>query len=195
MMRRKTVVQFSRDARLTPAALGLLAWGLLSAVLVGSPASAQAPAGGAPSGPQTVGDIAPPILVPPEVLTGLLAGTPDGMQQLKNFLATSDASPDEMTQRAIRIVQQLKDRRLVTDLSAIIAVVDRLEQALSELSSTLDADPGRRPVDQAVRNQAQLASAIGDLLQDVESAGGLRDPRPFDFGPPVTEPTRVASPS
>jgi hypothetical protein len=29
----------------------------------------------------------------------------------------------------------------------------------------------------------------------VEPAGGPRDPRPFDFGPPVTEPTPVASPS
>ena len=386
MMRRKTVEQFSRDARLTPAAMGLLACGLLSVAFVGSPAYAQAPGGGAPSAPQTVGDIAPPIRVPPAVLTGLLAGTPDGMQQLKNFLAAGSASPDEITQRAIRVVQQLKDSRLVSDSGIIIAAADRVAQTVSDslnaarvmqlkvdrefrvpegayaydfgpadkpategfervqpndprvrggqmqgvrrpgegepilsggitgveglqldvpdgeyrvilmtealgdaafslapfgqqivangsetnifnttpedwlrqavlsrrgleglnesgnrqggaitltvrvqggklvmdfrmagaeqllrtyltgliiqpieqpplMARTLDADPGRRPADQAVRDQAQLASAIADLLQDVEPAGGPRDPRPFDFGPPVTEPTPVASPS
>lgn len=384
-MRRKTVEQFSRDARLTLAALGLLACGLLSVALVGSPASAQVPGGVAPSAPQTVGDIVPPLRVPPAVLTGLLAGTPDGMQQLKNFLAAGGASPDEITQRAIRVVQQLKDSRLVSDSGMIIAAADRVAQTVSDsmnaarvmqlkvdrefrvpegafafdfgpadkpqtegfervqpgdprvrgqiqgvrrpgdsepilsggltgveglqldvpdgeyrvilmtealgdaalslapfgqqivangtelsifnttpedwlrqavlsrrgldglnesgnrqggaitltvrvqggklvmdfrmagaeqllktyltgliiqpieqpplMARTLDADPGRRPADQAVRDQAQLASAIADLLQDVEPAGGPRDPRPFDFGPPVTEPTPVASPS
>jgi hypothetical protein len=386
MMRRKTVDQFSRDARLTPAALGLLVCGLMSAALVDSPAYAQAPGGGAPSAPQTVGDIAPPIRVPPAVLTGLLAGTPDGMQQLKKFLAAVSASPDEITQRALRVLEQLKDSPLLTNKAMIIAAADRLAETVSSsmnaarvvqlkvdrefrvpegalafdfgpadkpptegfervlpsdarlrgsglqgvrrpgdsepvlsggitgienmqfevpdgeyrvilmtealgdaasslapfgqqivangselsvfnttpedwlnqavlsqrgleglsgagnrqggaitltvrvragkliiafsmagaeqllrtyltgliiqpieqsplLSRTLDADPGRRPADQAVRDQAQLASAIADVLQDVEPAGGPRDPRPFDFGPPVTEPTPVASPS
>jgi hypothetical protein len=93
---------------------------------VGGVASAQQGQGGpAP-------ELTAPIRVPPAVLTGLLAGTPEGLQQLKNFLAADNASPDDISQRAIRVVQQLKDSRLVTDQGTILAAADRIAQTVSE---------------------------------------------------------------
>lgn len=331
-------------------------------------------------------ELTAPIRVPPAVLAGLLAGTPEGIQQLKNFIASDNASPDEISQRAIRVVQQLKDSRLVSDPTVVLAAADRIAQTVSESlnaarvmqlkidsqlripegayafdfgpadkpptegferirpddprvrgsqtqavrrpgdsapvlsggiagieglqfdlpdgeyrvvlmtealgdaavslapfgqkivanGSTLDIfntepedwlgqavlstrglegaenagnrqggaitltvrvqggklimdfnmqgagqvlrtyltglviqpieqppllarppelDPGRRPVDQAARNEAQVARAISELLQDVEPSGGPRPPSPPDLGPPVTEPSRPASAS
>ncbi len=77
-------------------------------------------------------ELTAPIRVPPAVLTGLLAGTPEGLQQLKNFLADNNASPDDISQRAIRVVQQLKDSRLVSDPATIIAAADRIAQTVSD---------------------------------------------------------------
>lgn len=57
------------------------------------------------------------------------------------------------------------------------------------LARTQDADPGQWPVDRKLSAAAQISSAIADLLQSV------RPPDGFEFGPPVTEPNIVASPS
>jgi hypothetical protein len=391
MMQMKTPMlerQDLRAKRLVPTTLGLIACGWLTFGLMtatGSAAFAQAPGGGQSQG-QGTDNAAPPVRVPPAVLTGVLAGTSGGLQQLKNFLASDGASPDEITARAIRVVQQLKDSRLAGDPAMVIAAADRVAQTVSDslnaarvvqlkvdrefrvpegafafdfgpadkpltegfervqpndervrgaqmqgirrpgegapilsggitgveglqlnvpdgeyrvilmtealgdaavsmapfgqqivtngnelnifntepedwlrqavlsrrgidglqdsgnrqggaitltvrvsggklvmdfrmagaeqllktyltglviqpieqpplMARTRDADPGQRPADQQLRSEAQLAQEIATLLQDVEPAAGPRDPRPFDFGPPVTEPRTVASPS
>ncbi|MFN4281756.1 MAG: hypothetical protein ACK4NA_03855 [Alphaproteobacteria bacterium] len=77
-------------------------------------------------------ELTAPVRVPPAILAGLLAGTPDGIQQLKSFIAAGNASPDEISQRAIRVVQQLKDSRLVSDPATVLAAADRIAQTVSE---------------------------------------------------------------
>jgi hypothetical protein len=121
-----------RRAGLVPKGLSLIACGWLAVGLMGLASAPAAAQGAGQSQGQRSGDVAPPVRVPPAILTGLLAGTPDGVQQLKNFLAADGASPDEITARAIRVVQQLKDSRGAGDPSLVIAAADRVAQTVSD---------------------------------------------------------------
>lgn len=125
MMPFSTIEMFTmRKARLLAGAA------FAAAVLLSGSHDASAQQGGAAQGPNQ--ELTAPVRVPPAVLTGLLAGTPDGMQQLKNFLAANGGTADDITARAIRVVQQLKDSRLVSDPTMVIAAADRVAQTVSE---------------------------------------------------------------
>ncbi|HEY4135445.1 MAG TPA: hypothetical protein VGO34_09530 [Alphaproteobacteria bacterium] len=110
-----------------PLAFGLL----LTLALVPAVQAQQAAPPNAPSGAPAKPGSDKPIVVPPAVLAGVLAGTPEGLQQLRQFLASDSASPDDVTARAIKIVQQLKDSK-VSDPSLVIAAADRVAQTVAD---------------------------------------------------------------
>ncbi len=144
------------------------------ALLAGTPAFAQQAGGNQGQSPAQQPEAA---RIPATVLSGLLTGTPESLLALRQYLAAVGASPDEVSTRALQVVQQLRDSGLVRDPALILAAAERVTQAVTEtLESTkvlqLKVDRTFRPPPGAL--------ALDFAPADAEEREGFRRVLPTD---------------
>lgn len=73
--------------------------------------------------------------IPAAVLSGLLAGTPEALLALMQYLAAVGGKPADVTARAIGVINQLKSSGLVKNQALIIATAQRIADAVRDTLS------------------------------------------------------------
>ena len=180
----------------TASVVALGAIGGLTLAAVPALAQQQTPpqANGAPA-TQTPPDTkdaakAPLPQVPRNVLAGLLADGAQNGALLRSFLAKDGASPDAISQRAVDLVEALKQSGLVANESVLALAAQRVARAASDtlnaapilelkVDKTFHAPPGIKAFDFGPPDKAPVAGFQRVLPNDPMLAGqvhGLRRP-------------------